>query len=213
MFFVLFLKSQKYYSISVNSKYLTHWSTDIYCSVYSRMWNCECFIKFIPIFSHGAKNLADDFDYQTAVVSCMTMTQMSGHYTRLQAWTHQVNYIYIPCAGHSRNLVEVKSGRVLSTDYKILLLCSASVYPFLCLYTLMECSGIIFRIKYLVKHLTWDSHHIWMLHSRKLNMCWILSRHWKRKWTWDKRQKDWARKWRTWKWSSSQFFGMTFLKE
>lgn len=49
--------------------------------------------------------------------------------------------------------------------------------------------------------------------SRKLNMWWILSQlTLTRKWTKCERQKDWVRKWGTWKQSFWQFFRMTFLK-
>ena len=110
-----------------------------------------------------------------------------------------------------------QSGRVLSTDCKILWLCSASVFLFLGFYASMECSGIMLWSSVC---LTRDGRHILMLSmlcmevSRKLNMHWILYQlTLTRKWTKGERQKDWARKWRTWKRSFWQFFRTTFSKE
>ena len=79
----------------------------------------ECFLTSIPIFSHGAKNLADivvDFlnENKIPLSNCRgqsydNASNISGHYTGLQAWIQQLNEfaIYAPCAGHSLNLVRV----------------------------------------------------------------------------------------------------------
>ena len=81
----------------------------------------ERFMMFIPIFSHGANNLADTVVYflkenKIALSNCLCLSydnasNMSGCYTVFQAWIHQLNefIIYVPCAGHSLNLVGVKA--------------------------------------------------------------------------------------------------------
>ncbi|XP_042203544.1 zinc finger MYM-type protein 1-like [Homarus americanus] len=80
----------------------------------------ERFLKFIPIFSHGAKNLADtvvDFlkENNIPLSNCHDQSydnasNMSERYTGLQARIREPNEfaIYVPCAGHSLNLVGVK---------------------------------------------------------------------------------------------------------
>ena len=80
----------------------------------------EHFLMFIPIFSHGAKALTDtvvDFlnENKIPLSNCHCQSydnasNMSGRYTGLQARIHQLNEftIYVPCAGHSLNLVGVK---------------------------------------------------------------------------------------------------------
>ena len=81
----------------------------------------ERFLKFIPIFSHGAKNLADTVveflqENNIPLSNCRgqsydNASNMSGRYTGLQARIRELNEfaIYIPCAGHSLNLVGVKA--------------------------------------------------------------------------------------------------------
>lgn len=89
--------------------------------------------------------------------------------------------IYVPSAGHCLNSVWAKAAGCCLKTVKFFH-CSESVFLFLCLYTSMECSSIIFRKKYLWSsvYLTRDGHHILMLFvlyveiSRKLNMHWIL---------------------------------------
>ena len=80
----------------------------------------EHLLMFIPIFSHGAKALTDtvvDFlnENKIPLSNCRgqsydNASNMSGRYTGLQARIHQLNefVIYVPCAGHSLNLVGVK---------------------------------------------------------------------------------------------------------
>lgn len=81
----------------------------------------ERFLKLIANFSHGAKNLADtvvDFlnENNIPLSNCRgqcydNSSNMSGCYTLLQARIRELNKftIYVPCAGHSLNLVGVKT--------------------------------------------------------------------------------------------------------
>ncbi len=77
-------------------------------------------MMIIPIFSHGAKNLADtvvDFlnENKISLSNCRgqsdgNTSNMSGRYAGLQARILQLNEfaIYVLCVGHSLNLVGVK---------------------------------------------------------------------------------------------------------
>ena len=117
------LKESKYYSISVDSTPdISH--TDQLTFTVRYIKGCEPverFLMFIPIFSHGAKDLTDtvvDFlsENKIPLSNCRgqsydNASNMSGKYTGLQARIHQLNEfaIYVPCAGHSLNLVGVKA--------------------------------------------------------------------------------------------------------
>ncbi|XP_040197362.1 zinc finger MYM-type protein 1-like [Rana temporaria] len=117
------IKESKYYSISVDSTPdISHTDQLTFTVRYIR--GCEPverFLKFIPIFSHGAKNLADTVvgflkENKIPLSNCRgqsydNASNMSGRYTGLQARILQLNEfaMYVPCAGHSLNLVGVKA--------------------------------------------------------------------------------------------------------
>jgi len=117
----------------------------------------ERFLKFIANFSHGAKNLADtvvDFlnENNIPLSNCRgqcydNSSNMSGHYTGLQARIRQLNEfaIFVPCAGHSLNLVRVKAAECCLQIVKFFDFVQRLYSIFLGFYTSMECSGIIFR--------------------------------------------------------------------
>ena len=110
-----------YYSISVDSTPdISHIDQLTFTVRY--VHGCEPierFIKFIPIFSHGAKHLTDTVENflkenNIPISNCRgqsydNASNMSGRYTGLQARIRQLNEfaIYVPCAGHSVNLVGV----------------------------------------------------------------------------------------------------------
>ena len=117
------VKGSKYYSISVDSTpNISHRDQLTFTVRYIK--GCEPverFLMFIPIFSHGAKALTDtlvDFlnENKIPLSNCRgqsydNASNMSGRYTGLQARIHQLDEfaIYVPCAGHSLNLVGVKA--------------------------------------------------------------------------------------------------------
>ncbi|XP_013783749.1 zinc finger MYM-type protein 1-like [Limulus polyphemus] len=117
------IKKSKYYSISVDSNPdISHIDQLIFTVQYIRGSEpVERFLKFIPIFSHGAKNLADtvvEFLQENNILlsnyrgqSYDNASNMSARYTGLQARIRELNEfaIYIPGAGHSLNLVGVKA--------------------------------------------------------------------------------------------------------
>ena len=117
------IKESKYYSISVDSTLdISHIDQLTFTVRYNRGSEpVERFLKFIPIFSHGAKNLADTVveflqENNIPLSNCRgqsydNASSMSGRYTGLQARIRELNEfaIYIPCAGHSLNLVGVNA--------------------------------------------------------------------------------------------------------
>lgn len=117
------IKGSKYYSISVDS---TPDISHIDQLTFTVRYICgsepvERFLEFIPIFSHSSENLADtviEFLHKNNIPlsncrgqSYDNASNMSGRYTGLQARIRDHNEfaIYIPCAGHSLNLVGVKA--------------------------------------------------------------------------------------------------------
>lgn len=80
----------------------------------------ERFLNLIHIFSHGAKNLADnvvDFlnNNNIPLSNCLgqsydNASDVCGHYTGLQTRIRELNefaihILYVPCTGHRLNLV------------------------------------------------------------------------------------------------------------
>ena len=119
------IKESKYYLISEDSTPdISHTDQLTFTVRYSR--GCEpvehCMV-FISISSHEVKNLADnvmDFLNENKILlsncrgqSYDNASNMSGRYTGLQARIHQPNEfaVYVPCAGHSLNLVGVKAAK------------------------------------------------------------------------------------------------------
>lgn len=111
-------------------RYITHWSTDIYYPIHSKMRaSVQCFMVLTPILSHGAKNLSDtvvDFlNYQTvAVVNRMTMSQicLDAILDCNQSINQSIEWVchLCPLGWTLPELSMSKSGRVLSKNCKIL---------------------------------------------------------------------------------------------
>ena len=104
----------------------------------------ECFLVFIPIFSHRAKALTDtveDFlsENKIPLSNCRgqsydNASNMSGRYTRLEPLIHQLDEFanYVHFVGHSLNLVGVKAAEYCLQTVKKLTLFSVCI-PFLLL--------------------------------------------------------------------------------
>lgn len=153
------VKESKYYSMSVDSTPdISHIDQLTFTARYIK--GCEPverFLMFIPIFSHGSKDLTDtvvDFlkENKIPLSNCRgqsydNASNMSGRYTGLQARIHELNEfaIYVPCAGHSLNLVGVKSAECCLQSIKFFDFVQ-HLYTFFCwFYSSLECIDIIFR--------------------------------------------------------------------
>lgn len=117
------LTTAKYYSISVDSTPdITHIDQLTFTVRY--VLGCEPvkrFLSFIPIYSHGANNLTDTIlEFLSAnnipLSNCRgqsydNASNMAGRYSGVQARISEENEfaLFIPCAGHSLNLVGVKA--------------------------------------------------------------------------------------------------------
>ena len=113
----------KYYSISVDSTPdVSHVDQLTFTVRYVKDSDpVERFLQFIPIHSHGAENLADvivKFLHENGIPlsDCRGHTydnasNMAGRYSGLQARLKVLNpaAVFVPCAGHSLNLVGVKA--------------------------------------------------------------------------------------------------------
>ena len=113
----------KYYSISVDSTPdVSHVNQLTFTVRYVKDSDpVERFLQFIPIHSHGAENLADvivKFLHENGIPlsDCRGQTydnasNMAGRYSGLQARLQVLNpaAVFVPCAGHSLNLVGVKA--------------------------------------------------------------------------------------------------------
>ena len=113
----------KYYSISVDSTPdVSHVDQLTFTVRYVKDSDpVERFLQFIPVHSHGAENLADVVvkflqDNGIPLSDCRGQTydnasNMAGRYSGLQARLRAVNplAVFVPCAGHSLNLVGVKA--------------------------------------------------------------------------------------------------------
>jgi hypothetical protein len=81
----------------------------------------ERFLQFIPIHGHNIDNLSHVVtsflkDFNISLMNCRGQSydnaaNMSGHYSGLQAILKEQNKydLYVPCAGHSINLVGVQA--------------------------------------------------------------------------------------------------------
>jgi len=115
----------------------------------------ESFIKFIPIFSHGAKNLADnvvDFinENQIPLSNCpgqsyVNASNMSGNSTGLQSRVHQLNefVICVLCVRRILNLVGAKAAECYRKTVNFFDFVQRLYSSFLSSYTSLEYSDII----------------------------------------------------------------------
>lgn len=117
------IKRSKYYSISVDSTPdVAHIDQLTFTVRYvHKSEPIERFLAFIPIYSHGAKNLSETIieflsSNSISLANCRGQSydnaaNMSGIYTGVQARICEVNELacFVPCAGHSLNLVGVKA--------------------------------------------------------------------------------------------------------
>jgi Domain of unknown function (DUF4371)/hAT family C-terminal dimerisation region len=117
------VKAAKYYSISVDSTPdLSHCDQLTFTIRYVKNAEpVERFLQFIPIFGHGAENLCDVIiqflqDNGISLLDCRgqaydNASNMAGKYSGVQARIKQLNPLatFVPCAGHSLNLVGVKA--------------------------------------------------------------------------------------------------------
>jgi len=117
------VKFAKYYSISVDSTPdVSHCDQLTFTIRYVKnMEPIERFLQFIPIFGHSAKNLSDVIvhflqDNGIPLLDCRGQTydnasNMAGKYSGVQSRIKELNPLaaFVPCAGHSLNLVGVKA--------------------------------------------------------------------------------------------------------
>lgn len=117
------VKAAKYYSISVDSTPdLSHCDQLTFTIKYVKnMGPVERFLQFIPILGHGAEHLCDLIiqflqDNGIPLLDCRGQTydnaaNMAGKYSGVQARIKQLSPLatFVPCAGHSLNLVGVKA--------------------------------------------------------------------------------------------------------
>lgn len=117
------IKASKYYSISVDSTPdVSHTDQLTFTIRYVNDGEpVERFLRFIPIFSHGAKDLSNVVlgfldELKLPLSNCRgqsydNASNMSGKYSGLQARIRDLNEfaVYVPCADHSLNLVGVKA--------------------------------------------------------------------------------------------------------
>jgi hypothetical protein len=120
---VIEIQKAKYISISVDSTPdVTH--IDQLTFILRHVKNAvpkERFLQFIPIHGHKADHLADVFTSflkysNISLMNCRGQSyddavNMSGHYSGLQVRLKDQNKyaLYVPCAGHSINLVGVQA--------------------------------------------------------------------------------------------------------
>ncbi|XP_046742929.1 zinc finger MYM-type protein 1-like [Diprion similis] len=123
MYIVAELREAKYYSLSVDSTPdITH--TDQLTFIVRYLNNSgpiERFLEFISIHEHGAEYMADVIvnflrDNHISLADCRgqsydNASNMAGRYAGLQAKIRDQNKFaeFVPCAGHSLNLVGVKA--------------------------------------------------------------------------------------------------------
>ncbi|XP_040203750.1 uncharacterized protein LOC120935756 [Rana temporaria] len=117
------IKESKYYSISVDSTPdISH--TDQLTFTVRYIQGCEPvehFLKFIPIFSHGANNLADTVvgflnENKIPLSNCRgqlydNASNMSGRYTGLQARILQLNEFTMYTSTHRWNVLATSLGK------------------------------------------------------------------------------------------------------
>jgi len=126
---ILEIKSAKYYSISVDSTPdCSHVDQLTFIIRYVKEGKpIERFLEFIPIQEHGSEYLANTIlafleENQIPIEDCRGQTydnasNMSGAYSGLQARLQELCKlaIFIPCAGHSLNLVGTKAAECVMT--------------------------------------------------------------------------------------------------
>jgi hypothetical protein len=120
---LLELKQAKYFSFSVDSTPdLSHTDQLTFTVRYvNGLSPVERFLSFVCIRNHGAEYLTETIcrffeENDINIGDCRgqsfdNASNMSGHYSGVQARIKQVNKlaVYVPCAGHSLNLVGVKA--------------------------------------------------------------------------------------------------------
>ena len=112
-------KDAKYYSVSVDSTPDVSHSDQLTLIIryVTASGPVERFIKFIPIYEHTGESLAKILltfleGNGISITNCRgqsydNASNMSGKYNGMQAWIRKENSLaeYIPCCGHSLNLV------------------------------------------------------------------------------------------------------------